>query len=102
MIRRPPRSTLFPYTTLFRSLAAALVASADAGYLARAGGEEARILLKRRAITKLVGNPKTDPAMRQRRPLALAARAYTAEPPRVLVRVTHTTYLTQGPDAPPP
>src|SRR3712207_7553040 len=24
MIRRPPRSTLFPYTTLFRSLAAAL------------------------------------------------------------------------------
>src|SRR5258705_7064861 len=26
MIRRPPRSTLFPYTTLFRSLARALVA----------------------------------------------------------------------------
>src|SRR3712207_8680429 len=25
MIRRPPRSTLFPYTTLFRSLAIALV-----------------------------------------------------------------------------
>src|SRR5438552_9136680 len=24
MIRRPPRSTLFPYTTLFRSLAAAI------------------------------------------------------------------------------
>src|SRR3989449_5986682 len=24
MIRRPPRSTLFPYTTLFRSLAASL------------------------------------------------------------------------------
>src|SRR3712207_7823136 len=31
MIRRPPRSTLFPYTTLFRSLAAAaLPAAADA------------------------------------------------------------------------
>src|SRR5256884_3464095 len=31
MIRRPPRSTLFPYTTLFRSLAAAAggVAHAD-------------------------------------------------------------------------
>src|SRR2546425_2485867 len=26
MIRRPPRSTLFPYTTLFRSATAALVA----------------------------------------------------------------------------
>src|SRR2546427_1943196 len=25
MIRRPPRSTLFPYTTLFRSLLAAIV-----------------------------------------------------------------------------
>src|SRR5205809_4263670 len=28
MIRRPPRSTLFPYTTLFRSLPAALTVSA--------------------------------------------------------------------------
>src|SRR2546427_6789919 len=27
MIRRPPRSTLFPYTTLFRSLGAGLVAA---------------------------------------------------------------------------
>src|SRR3989454_11978960 len=27
MIRRPPRSTLFPYTTLFRSLAIALQAA---------------------------------------------------------------------------
>src|SRR3712207_8667015 len=29
MIRRPPRSTLFPYTTLFRSLVAELVRSGD-------------------------------------------------------------------------
>src|SRR5256885_6204908 len=28
MIRRPPRSTLFPYTTLFRSLTAAAVGGA--------------------------------------------------------------------------
>src|SRR2546430_8488968 len=28
MIRRPPRSTLFPYTTLFRSLLAVLVVGA--------------------------------------------------------------------------
>src|SRR2546422_4374937 len=27
MIRRPPRSTLFPYTTLFRSLEAAILAT---------------------------------------------------------------------------
>src|SRR3989475_8109840 len=29
MIRRPPRSTLFPYTTLFRSLLALLVPGSD-------------------------------------------------------------------------
>src|SRR5256885_12336633 len=29
MIRRPPRSTLFPYTTLFRSLAGALLEMAS-------------------------------------------------------------------------
>src|SRR2546422_6132083 len=29
MIRRPPRSTLFPYTTLFRSLRALAVSSAS-------------------------------------------------------------------------
>src|SRR3712207_7519371 len=31
MIRRPPRSTLFPYTTLFRSVGAADDEAADAG-----------------------------------------------------------------------
>src|SRR2546430_4149464 len=35
MIRRPPRSTLFPYTTLFRSLA-------DVGVLARVGVPQPR------------------------------------------------------------
>src|SRR3989475_5405846 len=30
MIRRPPRSTLFPYTTLFRSLVTRLAAALDA------------------------------------------------------------------------
>src|SRR2546430_12400642 len=40
MIRRPPRSTLFPYTTLFRSLKLA-VASFDA----KTNGEATRIHL---------------------------------------------------------
>src|SRR5688572_31630742 len=34
MIRRPPRSTLFPYTTLFRSLACTLVTSLGLGVAA--------------------------------------------------------------------
>src|SRR2546430_10458897 len=46
MIRRPPRSTLFPYTTLFRSVARAV--AAGAGELAvglLAGLLEAEVLL---------------------------------------------------------
>src|SRR5260221_1622960 len=38
MIRRPPRSTLFPYTTLFRSEGPAAAAVVDAGREAGAGG----------------------------------------------------------------
>src|SRR5260370_30244443 len=40
MIRRPPRSTLFPYTTLFRSRAVRIAARADDafGLLVAAGG----------------------------------------------------------------
>src|SRR2546427_13269829 len=38
MIRRPPRSTLFPYTTLFRS-AVALIVSLLAAPLGRAAGQ---------------------------------------------------------------
>src|SRR5256884_9825662 len=38
MIRRPPRSTLFPYTTLFRSLRAALGDRYDIARLIGRGG----------------------------------------------------------------
>src|SRR3712207_7902314 len=40
MIRRPPRSTLFPYTALFRSLGA--VGGARTGELALADGRQLR------------------------------------------------------------
>src|SRR5256885_6416818 len=39
MIRRPPRSTLFPYTTLFRSLSG-IRRCADARALSNPGGAE--------------------------------------------------------------
>src|SRR3712207_8704220 len=46
MIRRPPRSTLFPYTTLFRSYparaAGELGGSLDAARAARGGGFDRR------------------------------------------------------------
>src|SRR3712207_7848086 len=47
MIRRPPRSTLFPYTTLFRSRAAddrrgIAAALTNAGYVAHLQGDQHR------------------------------------------------------------
>src|SRR5437588_3741548 len=47
MIRRPPRSTLFPYTTLFRSVRAA--ARRDLRGVRGAGGRGAGVALSRRA-----------------------------------------------------
>ncbi|HXL34046.1 MAG TPA: aminopeptidase [Gemmatimonadales bacterium] len=79
-------------------LLVALVASADARYLARAGIEEARILLKRRAIVKLIADPKTDPAVRRRLALVLAARAYAADSLGLLVGETYTSYVNVGRD----
>src|SRR2546425_6348927 len=42
MIRRPPRSTLFPYTTLFRS-----VSAADGGRLQRNRRDDCQLRAKR-------------------------------------------------------
>src|SRR2546426_6351144 len=47
MIRRPPRSTLFPYTTLFRSPPGGPIADHD---LHLASGEENGILATRRIV----------------------------------------------------
>src|SRR3712207_7179682 len=48
MIRRPPRSTLFPYTTLFRSK----LTSARAGFgLSSSGGELALVVAQAGAAT---------------------------------------------------
>src|SRR2546422_4024575 len=41
MIRRPPRSTLFPYTTLFRSLGRVLHCRSEAGLSVRAAASAA-------------------------------------------------------------
>src|SRR2546429_10030571 len=40
MIRRPPRSTLFPYTTLFRSVIVLAVASEFAGRVIQNGAQK--------------------------------------------------------------
>src|SRR2546430_4323874 len=50
MIRRPPRSTLFPYTTLFRSLTAAMPGTISRGIT------RLQLTLGRVAIVGVVGS----------------------------------------------
>src|SRR3712207_8127422 len=56
MIRRPPRSTLFPYTTLFRSPTSLLAARPEIGR-----PEEPREirLIRRLSAMGIVGTPET-------------------------------------------
>src|SRR5256885_11182715 len=57
MIRRPPRSTLFPYTTLFRSR---LRADAVRDYLVKEGGfETARLRVVGYGDTRPIADNKT-------------------------------------------
>src|SRR3712207_7208466 len=55
MIRRPPRSTLFPYTTLFRSVADQDVMQAVAGRVDLSGSSQ-REILDRSEIHQGVGH----------------------------------------------
>src|SRR5256885_12005099 len=55
MIRRPPRSTLFPYTTLFRSVQVAVIGSGGAAMAAalKAVEQGAQVTLIDRKSTRL-------------------------------------------------
>ncbi|HVH08630.1 MAG TPA: aminopeptidase [Gemmatimonadales bacterium] len=105
MDRRPPdwgrvarRLTAWVLIAIPTLLALAFLTSGDARYLARAGIEEARILLKRRSIAKLVADPKTSPPLRERLNLVLAARAFAADSLGLVVGETFTQYANVGRD----
>src|SRR3712207_8085227 len=61
MIRRPPRSTLFPYTTLFRSAVPGPVRF-PGPHPARPGGDRRRVVAPRAGATH--GDRLTDPLRR--------------------------------------
>src|SRR2546422_6554341 len=66
MIRRPPRSTLFPYTTLFRS---------DSGREYRGGQDQARLLAR-----ELAAAPQLEQRLVTRRDSELArSEEHTSE-----------------------
>src|SRR2546426_1998830 len=50
MIRRPPRSTLFPYTTLFRSKSNGVSSNSEAVVVGGAGMIQARIRFQEKVI----------------------------------------------------
>src|SRR5688572_31292549 len=87
MIRRPPRSTLFPYTTLFRSHH-----GAD-----RTGDENRRITLgdQHRPAQELLHHGSQDEGEQQRRRLSIELAKDVAEQPehRHLRSEEHTSEL---------
>src|SRR3712207_5861626 len=66
MIRRPPRSTLFPYTTLFRSFLAILACDRTAGELPRGRRE-------RRGSRSSGARPSRPPCLAGARPGVVGA-----------------------------
>src|SRR2546427_9216315 len=80
MIRRPPRSTLFPYTTLFRSLSR--VRRGGAGQLAGAPhlGHPARRLVAAHRARLGVAEPGADPPGDRWTVAPVAARRRGAAP----------------------
>src|SRR2546425_5125584 len=83
-------------------LALALLFSADARYLARAGVEEAGILLRRRSMARLVADPQTPAPPSQRLRLLLGARPPPPRPLQPLLGGTHTTHSGGGRGTPLP
>src|SRR2546425_4515935 len=79
MIRRPPRSTLFPYTTLFRSLL-----RRDLGDAHRSGGEHRRLRAEHERQPAVLGRGGREPhaagPRRDRMPPATARASFNNQP----------------------
>lgn len=82
----------------FSLLLIAAAVSADVRFLFRAGYEEARLLLRRKPLARLVEDARTPPALRARFELVLAVRAYGADSIALKAGDTFTTYSDIGRD----
>src|SRR5260370_29741262 len=77
MIRRPPRSTLFPYTTLFRSIDAMLAAGGSADLVA-----EFALPVPSLVISALLGVPPADRGFFNSRTCTLVSTRTSTGPQR--------------------
>src|SRR3712207_8453507 len=77
MIRRPPRSTLFPYTTLFRSVAAAGAVPQDLGPAEDRVQRRAKLVAERGE--ELVLHPAGAFGFRPGCPLGFRSEEHTSE-----------------------
>jgi predicted aminopeptidase len=75
-----------------------LIFSADARYLARAGVEEARLLLKRRSLESWIADSATPAALRQRFQLVRDARTFAVDSLGLAAGQTYTSYVDVGRD----
>jgi predicted aminopeptidase len=61
-------------------------------YLSRGAWEEGKILARRQPITQIVANPKTDPLVRRKLEIVLAARQYAKDSIHLKTEESFTTY----------
>lgn len=73
-------------------LLAAAVFSPTACYLSRGAWEEGKILARRQSIAKLVDDNRTDPLVRRKLAIVLAARQYAKDSIRLKTKDSFTTY----------
>src|SRR3989449_3168044 len=78
MIRRPPRSTLFPYTTLFRSLAGARSAGTRRPH-ARLGGGDGELGPAASGVRRGAGSPARRHVRDGGRPRGARSEEHTSE-----------------------
>src|SRR3712207_8837966 len=78
MIRRPPRSTLFPYTTLFRSVDERARGEARVNPRAARAHRERVAAERERTLRLLVAQPR-EPAVDERRRPAVRSEEHTSE-----------------------